>query len=160
MKTFVILKRNFCLAFKSWHFTLCISICSFCHVWPIMLFAVRCLLFALTAAATAAAAAAAAAVTDEPSWNYVQLTDWATKWPPEKLAHLNKHCQRHNGPREQGIDYVFWVLSKVEMKTSWRDCSRYRVNTLGPLCLCFNFGHQVALHKLVASMATRWHYLH
>ena len=41
--------------------------------------------------------------------------------------------------RTQGIDSVSWVISKVEMKTSCRDYSRYRVNTLGPLCLwqCF-----------------------
>ena len=46
---------------------------------------------------------------------------------------VEKHCQRHNGPR---VLTLYLELSlKVEMKTSCRDYSRYGVNSLGPLCL-------------------------
>ena len=32
----------------------------------------------------------------------------------------------------QGLEFVYQVISKVEMKTSYKDKLRYGVNTLGP----------------------------
>ena len=54
------------------------------------------------------------------------------------LRNYGKHCQRHNGPSVL-TPSVSWVIAKVEMKTNCSDHSRYRVNTLDPLCLwqCF-----------------------
>ena len=66
----------------------------------------------------------------------------ATWWP--KLELMQVKTERETLPeaqRTQGIDSVSLVISKVEIKTSCRDYSRYGVNTLGPLCLwqCFVF---------------------
>ena len=64
--------------------------------------------------------------------------------PPDKTFETNNvflHLTLPEAQWTQDIDSVSRVISKVEMKTSWRDYSRYGVYTLGPLCLwqCFCF---------------------
>ena len=57
---------------------------------------------------------------------------------------LQKHCQRHNGPRV-GIDSLTWVISPAKYNAT---------------CIGSKFGQHVMQLELVHSLATRWCYLH
>ena len=81
-------------------------------------------------------------------------------WSWEKVGKkLRKSWKKlETAQRTQGVDSISWVISKVDMKISWRDYSRYGVNALGPLCLwqCF----KSFFPKLMAISELLWTWRH
>ena len=85
-----------------------------------------------------------------------------------------KHCQRHNGPRvlSLNLESCFWLKSiwnYFDWKRSFKLRTQYPGSVVplamfnlwgGIPCISSYSGHQVALFKLVANVATIWHYLY
>ena len=60
----------------------------------------------------------------------------------------NKHCQRHNGPRDS-ITFTFIFI--FPDKNLFKD---------GATCISYKFGHQMALLVLLVNVANSWCFLH
>ena len=68
----------------------------------------------------------------EPKFWWQFFLHWDKNWPELGL----KHCQRHNGPRVLilSLESAF-CLNWMCIHFSCSDNSRFKLNTLGPLCL-------------------------
>ena len=83
--------------------------------------------------------------------NTLWLIPFVHQYKDKDKDKYNKHCQRHNGPRN-------WLHN---LATIWRHLHILQIwPPDGATCITCKYGQQMAPFTLVANLASRWRHLH